>query len=272
MINYKELSDYDELETLNINFQGKPSKDLETDIYKVYLENPIILELPKSKLQELTENEYQQSVGIYLLNNEDLIEFLDNLDAYIINLSNKHFMKWFGKNIDQKELLKYYENIYDIENDQRVLSFIVNEENELEDLSNYNIDDDLKILVTIKSINIFKQAFKVDLELHSLVQQDTDSFDENCDFIKLIDSQKNMCETNMVDLNTLTKQHKENSLLDEDSNIREEVLELIKTKEMKKKKLLSNSKRVEEANDSLKSQAEDLDNEIKNFKEQLNKL
>jgi len=271
MINYTDLTDYDDLENININFIGKPVKDLETDIYKVYLENPVILELPKSKLSEITENEHEQNVAIYLLNDEDLIEFLDNMDAYIINLSNKHSMNWFGKNINQKELLKYYQNIYDIENDQHSLSFIINDEEELDELSNYNIDDDLKIKIIIKSINIFKKVFKLDIELHSL-EYNEDNFDNDHDFVKMINSQKKLCETNIVDPKILTKQRKENSLFDEKSNIRKEVLDLIKTKEIEKEKIVSNSKRVDEAGDVLKSQAEDLDNEIKNFKEQLKKL
>ena len=41
---------------------------------------------------------------------------------------------------------------------------------------------------------------------------------------------------------------------------------------MEKKKILSNSERVESANKTLKKQAENLDDEIKNFKEKLNTL
>ena len=62
MINYNEINDYDDLEKLNVTFKGNPRKDLETDIYKVYLENPIILQLPKSKLSEINENEYEKSI------------------------------------------------------------------------------------------------------------------------------------------------------------------------------------------------------------------
>ena len=117
MINYSEYTDYDDLEELNMTFKGNPRKDLETDIYKVYLTKPIVFQLPKSKISEINELDYEQSVVTYTLEDDSLVNFLDNLDAYIINISNKHSLKWFGKNLEQKLLMGLYENSYSLEND-----------------------------------------------------------------------------------------------------------------------------------------------------------
>ena len=267
MINYNEINDYDDLERLNVTFNGNPRKDLETDIYKVYLENPIILQLPKSKLSEINENEFENSIVTYVVEDDSLLEFLDNLDAYIINISNTHSIKWFGKNLDQKLLMRFYQNVYSIENNIKYLKFLVNDD-DLDEVSNYNIDDELEIRISISSINIYKKAFELNLELESLVYDNDDSLEEEVDFEKLINSQRNVCETNIVDNAVFTK--KKTAL--EDTDLRSEVLELIKTKELEKKKVLSNSERVEIANKTLKERATVLDTEIKTFKEKLNKL
>ena len=55
-------------------------------------------------------------------------------------------------------------------------------------------------------------------------------------------------------------------------NLRGEVLELIKTKELEKETILTNTKRINTAGKTLKKRATDLDTEIKSFKEKLNKL
>ena len=96
MIECSNFQEYDDLNKLEIKFRGKPVKDLETDIYKVYLETPIIFALPKSKLEEIIENEYELHTGTYLLTNELLLNFLSNLDSYIINISTRYSLKWFG--------------------------------------------------------------------------------------------------------------------------------------------------------------------------------
>ena len=141
---------------------------------KVYLENPIILQLPKSKLSEINENEFENSIVTYVVEDDSLLEFLDNLDAYIINISNTHSIKWFGKNLDQKLLMRFYQNVYSIENNIKYLKFLVNDD-DLDEVSNYNIDDELEIRISISSINIYKKAFELNLELESLVYDNDDS-------------------------------------------------------------------------------------------------
>ena len=267
MINYAKINEYDDLDKLNINFKGKPRKDLETDIYKVYLEEPLIIQLPKSKLSEINEDAYEQSIATYVLEDDTLLEFLDNLDAYIINISNKHSIKWFGKNLDQALLMRLYENTYNLENNVKYLRFSL-DDSDLEELSDYNIDEDLEIKISVTSISIFKKTFKLNLELEELVY-DEDISETVVDFENLINSQKNICTTNIIDENTFSRAVDESV---DTSNLRGEVLELIKTKELEKETILTNTKRVNTAGKTLKKRATDLDTEIKSFKEKLNKL
>ena len=139
MIDFTSVNDYDDIENLNITFNGAPRKDLETDIYKVYIEEPLLLQLPKSSLLEMNEGPHGQTIAKYALTDESLLEFLDNLDAHMINLSNKYSVKWFGKNLEQKLLIKFYSNIYSIENNTKYINFELDDD-ELDELSNYNIE------------------------------------------------------------------------------------------------------------------------------------
>uniref|UniRef100_A0A6C0B3S6 Uncharacterized protein n=1 Tax=viral metagenome TaxID=1070528 RepID=A0A6C0B3S6_9ZZZZ len=265
MINYSEYTDYDDLEELNMTFKGNPRKDLETDIYKVYLTKPIVFQLPKSKISEINELDYEQSVVTYTLEDDSLVNFLDNLDAYIINISNKHSLKWFGKNLEQKLLMGLYENSYSLENDMKYLKFVISD-TDLEEVSNYNIDIDQDILLVIKTIDIFKRTFKLNFELDRFDYSD-DMGAEEVDFEKLINSQKNVCDTNIVD-------EKSFSIRDDiiDGDLKSEVLELIKTKELEKETVLTNTKRINTASETLKQRVSDLDTEIKSFREKLDVL
>ena len=201
MIDYNNYQEYEDLDALNIKFLGKPVKDLETDIYKVPLKTPIIFQIPKSKIEEINENQYEQHIGSYLLNDENFGVFLNNLDAYVVNLSNNYSLKWFGKNLNQKVLLKFYENLFTIENNKRLLNFYITDEDILEEITNYNIDEDQEILLEINSIEIYKRTFKLCMKVHSIEYPDDalDEDDEMINFEKMIQSQKSVCETNIID-------------------------------------------------------------------------
>ena len=358
-IDYSEYTTYDNLEKLDVSFIGNPSKDLETDIYNVYFESPITIQLPKSKLEEIVENEYEKYIAKYIIKDKMLLEFFDNMDALIINLSNKYSMKWFGKNLDQKILIQFYENLYNIENDQKYLEFLVDDDDLLEELTEYNIDDDLDISVSLVSIEIYKQQYRVLLKLDSLDYENDEIVDDELNFEHLINSQKKICGTEIINENTFNyrddrqtystndeatrvqetdtaaleknqdfdqkkttgiytsaedsdddshtdneendtqEEETENTvdedidenysledyetdvnkiisaekvLLKKDEKLRNEVLQIIKNKENQREKFATNSIRVEEANNTLKDQVSNLDEEIKSFKEQLKKL
>ena len=256
MIDFAKYNDYDNLEKLNITFKGKPRKDLETDIYQVFLEEPLIIQLPKSKLSEINEDSYGRSVAKYILEDDTLLEFLDNLDAHIINIAHKHSVKWFGQNLNQSLLLNVYENCYDLENNVKSISFSL-EDDDLEELSDYNIDPDLEIKIVIDSISIFKKIFKINLKLSELTYNDE------------INETGINFEKNIVDESSFAD---DNSYLNDPSDLKSEVLELIKTKELEKETVLTNSKRVNTAGKTLEKRASDLETEIKSFKEQLNNL
>lgn len=267
MIDFAKYNDYDNLEKLNITFKGKPRKDLETDIYQVFLEEPLIIQLPKSKLAEINEDSYGRSVAKYILEDDTLLEFLDNLDAHIINIAHKHSVKWFGQNLNQSLLLNVYENCYDLENNVKSISFSL-EDDDLEELSDYNIDPDLEIKIVIDSISIFKKIFKTNLKLAELTYNDEIN-ETGINFENLLNSQRDVCETNIVDESSFADS---NSYLNDPSDLKSEVLELIKTKELEKETVLTNSKRVNTAGKTLEKRASDLETEIKSFKEQLNNL
>ena len=367
MIEYSNFQEYDNLNKLDIKFTGKPVKDLETDIYKVYLETPIIFALPKSKLEEIAENEYELHTGTYILNDEPLKNFLSNLDAYIINVSNKYSLKWFGKNLDQSVLIRFYENLYNIENDQTKLNFYIRDEDIVDEISNYNIDDDQQIILEVNSVEIYKRVFKLCLNVHSLEYTGDEvesELEDDIDFVNLIDSQKNLCETNIIDDTTFSdksidirnlddgknstkteddeavdhgaQEEEGNATEEEDGNVteeedgiavdhgaqeedgnttnhgaqeedsnandhgaqeedgntsdeddllntemtslnadrklREEVIDLIKNREEEAKTILTNSERIENATQSLKSRASDIDDELRSYREQLKNL
>ena len=78
-------------------------------------------------------------------------------------------------------------------------------------------------MASISSINIYKKAFELNLELESLVYDNDDSLEEEVDFEKLINSQRNVCETNIVDNAVFTK--KKTAL--EDTDLRSEVHDFI---------------------------------------------
>ena len=230
MIDFAKYNDYDNLEKLNITFKGKPRKDLETDIYQVYLEEPLIIQLPKSKLSEINEDVHGHSIATYKLEDDSLLEFLDNLDAHIVNISHKHSVKWFGKNLEQALLLKFYESSYNLENNERTVNFLL-EDDDLEELSDYNIDTDLDLKIVIESLSIFKKTFKLNFKLAEFVYNENVS-DTELNFETLINSQKNVCQTNIIDEqsflnNNSLKQEEEsdeNNDLDDTSDLRSEVL------------------------------------------------
>lgn len=347
MIDYNDYQEYEDLDTLNIKFFGKPVKDLETDIYKVPLKTPIIFKIPKSKIEEINENQYELNIASYLLNDENFGVFLNNLDAYIVNLSNNYSLKWFGKNLDQKVLLKFYENLFTIENNKRLLNFYIPNDDLLEEITNYNIDEDQEILLEINSIEIYKRTFKLCVEVHS-IEYPEDVWNEDGEMInfeQMIQSQKSVCETNIIDdssfsakvvnnmtnsgestplpdeidttdnnindeniyeeplteeeqLDCITQYEEHNNLINEtsitspkdeenkhkdlleeetemlknDESLREEVLNLIKEKEAQQQNILANNERVENASQTLKSRASEIDDELRSYKEKLKSL
>ena len=250
------------------------------------------------------ENEYERHIVKYNICENNLTEFFNNLDALIINISTKYSLKWFGKNLSQKMLVEFYDNIYNLENDDKSLEFTVEDEDLLEELTNYNIDEDLQIILSIDSLEIYKKTFKLYVKLDSLTYDNEDTV-EDLDFEKMINSQKNLCETvivnskinNTVENNTVenNSNSSENSdddislesnntieegnilemeekLLGEDKEMREDILKLIQNKEDEKEHFLQNSVRAKTASATLKERAEDLDFEIQSFREQLKNI
>ena len=126
----------------------------------------------------------------------------------------------------------------------------------------------MEIKIVIDSISIFKKIFKTNLKLAELTYNDEIN-ETGINFENLLNSQRDVCETNIVDESSFAD---DNSYLNDPSDLKSEVLELIKTKELEKETVLTNSKRVNTAGKTLEKRASDLETEIKSFKEQLNNL
>ena len=126
----------------------------------------------------------------------------------------------------------------------------------------------MEIKIVIDSISIFKKIFKTNLKLAELTYNDEIN-ETGINFENLLNSQRDVCETNIVDESSFADS---NSYLNDPSDLKSEVLELIKTKELEKETVLTNSKRVNTAGKTLEKRASDLETEIKSFKEQLNNL
>ena len=301
MINIESFNDYEDINQLAITFIGTPKKNLETDVYSVLLKDPLIFKLPKSKLLEIKEDDNGVLKAIYALRDPALIHFFDNLDANIVNLSNRYSLKWFGKDIPQMKLMNYYKNIYNIENNVRNLHLTLDSDADYDELLNYNIDDDQNIVIRIAEMYIYKDAMRLNLNFDSCAYDST-SADSNDDLKNMlnsspplcetymINSDRSVCETNIVnsdrqacetymdniensDEDSVSDADTETAALDTtDINCKVEMLNLIKAKERIRNKLLSNTSRINSAKKDLVAQTDGIDKELDMFRTQLENM
>ena len=303
MINIESFNDYDDIEKLAITFIGTPKKNLATDVYSVLLKEPLILKLPKSKLLEIKEDDNGVLKAIYALCDPALILFFDNLDANIVNLSNRYSLKWFGKDIPQIKLMNYYKIIYNIENNVRNLHLTLDSDSDYDELLNYNTDDYQNIIIRIAEMHIYKDAMRLNLNFDSCAYDST-SANSNDDLKNMLNSSPPLCETYMInsdrsvcETNIVNSDRQscetymdniENSVEDEDSvsdvdtetaaldttdiNCKVEMLNLIKAKERIRNKLLSNTSRINSAKKDLVAQTVGIDKELDMFRAQLENM
>tara|TARA_B110000967_G_C18775712_1_gene505462 strand:- start:250 stop:1143 length:894 start_codon:yes stop_codon:yes gene_type:complete len=297
MLDINSFENYEDMDALSIAFIGTPKKNLETDIYSVRIKDPIKFKLPKSRLLEIKEGTNGIRKAKYELKDQILIQFLDNFDAKMINLSNKYSLKWFGRDIPQIELINYYKNIYDIENNVRSLYLTLDNDEDYEELLNYNIEDDQNIIICISEMHIYKDAMKLNINLESFVYGDqVDSVDILKDIVSsntplcethIVTLDRSVCETNIVNSDNWENDHnivytessdEESDLgagedsIEFDINNKDEMLDLIRTKERIRKTLISNTTRINNAKEDLVAKTIGIDKELDMFRNQLENM
>ena len=100
MISYEDYTEYDSLSELGLEFIGKPSKNKLTNVYTLPLTTPINLAIPQSKIIEIYQNNQNNYLFQYVIDDFALLQFLNNIDAKIINIAQKCSPEWFNRQLD----------------------------------------------------------------------------------------------------------------------------------------------------------------------------
>ena len=179
MISYQDYTEYDTLERLGLDFIGKPSKNNLTNIYTLPLKNPINLEIPQSKILEIYQNNQNTYMFQYVIDDFALLQFLNNVDAKIINTAQKKSPEWFNKELSHRQLLKLYDSILYEEEVYKLLDISINAQNieeVLEDMSEYNEDEIDNITISLVGIEFYRKTFKLCVELAAIEYTSGDDY------------------------------------------------------------------------------------------------
>ena len=174
VIHFFNYLEYEDLENLQFKF-NEPTKNSLSGIYSSKLKEPIHFYLPKSEILEVYQDDFAITKITYKVDtiaHPELLEFCDNLDSLCINLACVNSKKWFGKDINADILIKYLNSVYNISeiDDGITIDIDIDDMNYLDKLSDYNNNDNMNLLVTISSIEFFKQTFRIKLELNSILE------------------------------------------------------------------------------------------------------
>ncbi len=183
VIHFFKYLEYEDLYNLGFKFETPVKNSLSTYIAK--LKNPIFFILPKSEVMDV----FQDSLGVnkfkYIINQEDHPEFLtylDNLDSLCINVAAENSELWFKKKVDTNVLVKYYNNLYNNDDDETgeymVSNFEISDSKLLDELADYNEMEETNLMVCIEGIEFYKQTFKWKIVLDSIIET-VDSEEEN---------------------------------------------------------------------------------------------
>lgn len=179
MISYQDYTEYDTLERLGLDFIGKPSKNNLTNIYTLPLKNPINLAIPQSKILEIYQNNQNTYMFQYVIDDFALLQFLNNVDAKIINTAQKKSPEWFNKELSHRQLLKLYDSILYEEEVYKLLDISINAQNieeVLEDMSEYNEDEIDNITISLVGIEFYRKTFKLCVELTAIEYTSGDDY------------------------------------------------------------------------------------------------
>ena len=171
MISYEKYIDYDSLDALDINFTGKPLKNKLTNVYTLPLINPINLTIPQSKIIEIYQNNQNNYLFQYVIDDFELLQFLNNIDTKIINIAQEKSPEWFNKQLSHRQLIKLYDSVLYEEEVYKLLDISINAQNieeVLEDMSEYNEDEIDNITISLVGIEFYRKTFKLCIELTAI--------------------------------------------------------------------------------------------------------
>ena len=179
-----EYLDYTNLSREDHSF-SKPFKN-EKGIFIAKLNKPFAFYLPKSELCDMFQDNYGNNIINYVINldlHSEIIQFLENFDTLCITRASENSNSWFGKNLNSEKLIKYYNTLYELSEDEKSLYLPIGiETNQINDIISYNENNDSILSVKITGIEFFKQTFRWTIKFNSIVdniQQSEDDDDMN---------------------------------------------------------------------------------------------
>ena len=214
ILNVDDWLEYEKLKNLDIEYVDIKPKKNSNNIYSSQLKEPIKFYLPRSDVHNLYKDDYDEYYIDYNIDSEDqteLIEFLENIDSLCISEASKNSEVWFKKNLDEETLIKYFNSIYTVENEDEddtheELSLPINiQEDSIEEINKFNQDETAIMIVKIIGIEFFKKTFRWKLEFDSVIHQ-TDKNDlqngyesEELDFSKIMERDNDSHDGNNSD-------------------------------------------------------------------------
>jgi len=167
--------EYESLEEHNISFQ-KPTKN-DQDIFIAKLHTPLAFYLPKSEVFDMYQDPFSNNIINYLINidlHPEMITFLENLDSLCVTTASEHAKEWFDKDLDIETLIKYYNTLYDMSEDETDVYLPIEIENakDITTIMEYNTDEALILSIKIIGIEFYKQTFKWKLEFNAILDSD----------------------------------------------------------------------------------------------------
>ena len=172
-----EYLDYENLTQEDNSFE-RPVKN-EKGIFVAKLNTPFAFYLPKSELCDMFQDTYGNNVINYVINldsHSEIVQFLENFDTLCINHASDNSRLWFGKELNSEKLIKYYNTLYELSQDEKALylPIAVGTEN-IEEIIKYNENSDIILSVKIVGIEFFQQTFRWQIQFNKIV----DSIDES---------------------------------------------------------------------------------------------
>ena len=190
-----EYLDYENIVSEDYSFE-LPSKN-DKGIFITNLSKPFAFYLPKSELCDMFQDVYGNNVINYIINldcHSEIVQFLENFDTLCINNASDNSKKWFGKELNSEKLIKYYNTLYELSEDEKTLYLPIAIGTEhIEEIIRYNENSDLILSVKITGIEFFQQTFRWRIEFNSIVESVEESEeDEDVNFDNMVQTSNNL--------------------------------------------------------------------------------
>ena len=190
-----EYLDYENIVSEDCSFE-LPSKN-DKGIFITNLSKPFAFYLPKSELCDMFQDVYGNNVINYIINldcHSEIVQFLENFDTLCINNASDNSKKWCGKELNSEKLIKYYNTLYELSEDEKTLYLpIVIGTEDIEEIIRYNENSDLILSVKITGIEFFQQTFRWRIEFNSVVESVEESEDDDdVNFDNMVQTSNNL--------------------------------------------------------------------------------